>query len=640
MVLTRINNNIGALTAARSLRVAGTELTRSLERLSSGLRINRASDDAAGLAISELQRVQIRGLNRARGNAIDGVSLLNTAEGALTETTNRLQRIRELAVQAANSGGGDIAALQGIQAEIEQSIAEIGRIAQDTQFATRRLFDGGNASSASVAAGTRARGVAVAQTPLATTLSTGLHTLTIERVAAGTEYIDTAHDPDGIINSGILSPAQIGASTFANGLYRLEVSDFQPAAQRVLETREWTAAMPSAVVTSASLLTELRFAGRQLQLGDTINISGIDENGAAVSAAITVGAATTLGDLTTAINDAYDDGALDATATISGGGATGTPARLRLTSQTAGPGDTSLTLTITPAGGAPIHQDTARVVRQGNYNTANLRIDGGPTVTAVSGETITLYGQLTAATDGTPHRPQITLTLGALANGVDVLNITEQEFTASLDGGDLVRFRNGAREVFFRSGKAGPFASGELVMLNFAPQLEIPPGIGTASRAAVILSAVNRGIHFQIGANEGQGLRLELSVMRPEQLGYLEGVTLLHDPGETLPGTVDQIDVTREHGAELAIRIIDRALAQVSRQRSYLGAVSNRLESAIASLGISAESLAAAESRIRDADLAVETTAFTRNQILVQAGTAILAQANAAPRAVLELLTR
>jgi len=141
MSILRINQNIIALNANRALRVISSDIAKSLERLSSGLRINRAADDAAGLSISENLRAQIRGLNRASQNALDGISLIQTAEGALSETSAILQRIRELAVQAAN---GSLTSNDriSIQSEVDQMINEIDRIAETTEFNTRKLLDG------------------------------------------------------------------------------------------------------------------------------------------------------------------------------------------------------------------------------------------------------------------------------------------------------------------------------------------------------------------------------------------------------------------------------------------------------------------------------------------------------------------
>jgi flagellin len=141
MSLTRVSSNIAALNATRNLNVTGMRLTRSLERLSTGLRVNRAGDDAAGLAISEKMRSQIRGMHRAIRNAQDGISLIQTAEGALAEVHNMLQRIRELAVQAYNGIYTD-EQIDSIQDEVDQLLEEIERIANDTEFNTRKILDG------------------------------------------------------------------------------------------------------------------------------------------------------------------------------------------------------------------------------------------------------------------------------------------------------------------------------------------------------------------------------------------------------------------------------------------------------------------------------------------------------------------
>ena len=137
----RINHNIQALNAYRNLSVTMSDTSKSLEKLSSGLRINKASDDAAGLAISEKMRSQIRGLDMAERNTLDAISLIQTAEGALNETHSILQRMRELAVQASN-GTNVTADRDSIQEEFDQLAKEITRIADDTEFNTQKLLDG------------------------------------------------------------------------------------------------------------------------------------------------------------------------------------------------------------------------------------------------------------------------------------------------------------------------------------------------------------------------------------------------------------------------------------------------------------------------------------------------------------------
>ncbi|WP_046178135.1 flagellin [Domibacillus tundrae] len=135
----RINHNIQALNAYRNLNNTNNATSKSLEKLSSGLRINRAADDAAGLAISEKMRSQIRGLDMAERNSLDAISLIQTAEGALASTHDILQRMRELSVQAAN-GTLEDTDRESIQAEVDELIEEIDRIAQTTQFNNKQLI--------------------------------------------------------------------------------------------------------------------------------------------------------------------------------------------------------------------------------------------------------------------------------------------------------------------------------------------------------------------------------------------------------------------------------------------------------------------------------------------------------------------
>ena len=137
-----INHNLMAMNAHRQLSINSSAQTKSLEKLSSGYRINRAGDDAAGLAISEKMRGQIRGLNQASRNAQDGISLIQTAEGALNETHAILQRMRELVVQAGNTGTNDTTDLQKIQEEINALQKEIGGISGDSGISNRTQFNG------------------------------------------------------------------------------------------------------------------------------------------------------------------------------------------------------------------------------------------------------------------------------------------------------------------------------------------------------------------------------------------------------------------------------------------------------------------------------------------------------------------
>ena len=350
-------------------------------------------------------------------------------------------------------------------------------------------------------------------------------------------------------------------------------------------------------------------------------ISGTESDGTAITAVtLSVSAGTSYQDLRDAISAAFADA--DATAGVGAASST-----LTLTDTAAGVSQSSITLTFTDTSAVTDFTYTSTVTTAGNDNDAVVSIGGGPAQTVANGDTVTFSG-VTPTSGAASERvaPQITVDFGALTNGTDTLTIVAQAFTASLDNGTGVTFQNGDQNVLLRSGTSAGFASGEQLVLNFGADVDVT-GLGAANAQTVIISAVNNGLSFQIGANTGQQIVVGLGDLRANKLGFVEDGR-----------TVDQIDVTTQDGANDAINIIDRALEQVSRQRSYLGATTNRLDATIANLGVASENLTAAESRIRDADIAYETTVFTRNQILIQAGTAILAQANLQPQAILQLL--
>ena len=366
----RINQNIAAYNAHRNLTQTDNNLSKSLERLSSGLRINRAADDAAGLSISEKLRSQVRGLQQASRNAQDGISLIQTAEGALAETHSILQRMRELAVQAAN-GSLTNEDRNAIQEEVSALITEVTRIAESTSYNNQTLLEGGLGSSV---------------TGLGASLVAASGIANIESVGA--------------------TPGSGYALSYASGTNTLTLTD----------------------------------------------------------------------------------------------------------------GTTTESVVLTPPSG---------------FNTA-------------------------------------TVTFASLGIKVTVNSAIDNQDIASGSGGF------------------------------------------TVSSGAMSL---------HIGANQNQTITVSIGDMTAEGLG------------------IDAVDVSTTLGAETAIATLDSAITTVSTQRSQLGAAQNRLEHTIANLGVAQENLAASESRIRDVDMAAEMVSFTRNQIMIQAGTAMLAQANAVPQTVLQLLS-
>ena len=214
-----INHNISALNTYRQLNANNTAAAKSLQKLSSGLRINSAADDAAGLAISEKMKGQISGLDQASSNAQDGISLIQTAEGGLTETQSIIQRMRELAVQSANDTNTD-SDRQQMQKEVDQLTTEINTISSDTQFNTKNLLDGsmGNVFAPTVTTATLQN----VQTT-GTNLTTGVYTLTM--TAAGT---DTVGGYNSSLNAQVVS-GDFGVQAGAHikyGNYSLAVTNY------------------------------------------------------------------------------------------------------------------------------------------------------------------------------------------------------------------------------------------------------------------------------------------------------------------------------------------------------------------------------------------------------------------------------
>ncbi|MFH1070311.1 MAG: flagellin [Candidatus Glassbacteria bacterium] len=195
-----INTNIPAILARRQMKIAGNRTTKSLERLSSGLRINRAADDAAGLTIAENLRVQVVGLDRAISNAQDGISLIQTAEGALAEDTNILQRIRELSVQAANGTLTSIDRL-AIQNEVNQLVNEVDRIAETTEFNSIKLLNGNVGALVSTSDPDALNGIVVGNVGDGGVFSITVSAQDMGRLQVQASQVFVTIDPDGNVSN-------------------------------------------------------------------------------------------------------------------------------------------------------------------------------------------------------------------------------------------------------------------------------------------------------------------------------------------------------------------------------------------------------------------------------------------------------
>jgi flagellin len=479
-----INTNVMSLNAQRNLSTSGSQLATSLQRLSSGLRINSAKDDAAGLAISSRMTTQINGLNQAVRNANDGISLAQTTESALQEVTNNLQRIRELAVQSANATNSD-SDRAALDQEVQQRLAEVNRIATQTSFNGRKVLDGsfGNA--------TFQVGANVGET-ISVGLGTSVKTSDIGAIAQATGNVDLST----VFTTG--GTAAVAA--------------------------EWTTA--------------------------------------------------------------------DMTSDFSGGGAISFTV-----------GGQTVNLSADYSGDADATNVAAAI---------DAQLDATVDVT-FAGDTVIF----TAATAGAAGDADV------LVAGTDAATVGGSATTA---GADAV------------AGTASPLTLA-------AADLTIQVGTGTAvdlagtyDTAAELAEAINSQVSGVNASIDDSG-QLVLSSGEDLTIGGAEATTLGLTAGAVAAsGDLTAVNVLDVAAANDAIMRIDASLTSVSSLRSTLGAIQNRFDSTINSLQAVSENLAASRSRIQDTDFAAETAALTRAQILQQAGTAMVAQANSVPQNVLSLL--
>lgn len=557
----RINNNLLAMNAHRQMGIATMGGAKSMEKLSSGFRINRAGDDAAGLAISEKMRGQIRGLNQASRNAQDGISMIQTAEGALNETHAILQRMRELAVQAANDTNTASDRLE-IQREIDQLTEEVDRIGNTTEFNTKKLLDGSSAAISSFASGINAvfirDGLRVMDVFGQKEVMDGNFRVEIMLSGAGKGQIQKSnimrlkHDQSGVGDTG-----QIAGS----GAQLRNIQQFWDANGNFL-------------VDEPQTITLVQGDGTR--------------------AAFTIYGNDTLSGVATKINDAIASERTRYGNTIEVGkglgqsgvaGIDGTNQNnfARYTTETHDGGIDAVSGTIVVSSAIAGRQGEIRFVG----NEAVLRAFGFSTIQ--QSEENTFKYQVYNAHSGSAAT--------ALTSGT----VTGNRLVGVIHSNVDVEFDNmaGANAVW-------------------SPEKGWEIQSGTKVKTHVHLA--DNSTVFQVGANQLQDMTAAIGDMRAHALG------------------INNLQVYDREAATRSIGQLDQAIDRVSEQRGKLGALQNRLEHTIRNLDTSRENLQAAESRIRDVDMAGEMMTFTRNNILQQAAISMLAQANMAPQSVLQLL--
>ncbi|MFO8025427.1 flagellin [Thiohalophilus sp.] len=476
-----INTNIMSLNSQRNLNRSQEDMQVSLQRLSSGLRINSAKDDAAGLAISERFTSQIKGLNQAVRNANDGISLAQTAEGALAEGGNILQRIRELAVQSANATNS-ASDRQALQSEVGQLVSELDRIATATEFNGQKLLD-------------------------------------------------------GTFGSAVF---QVGAN--ANQTIQTTTGNFR--------TNQYGNFRVEGVETTGT--DAQRIAGEELKVAGSLGTETFQIDGGT--------SAKKIAEMVDAKSDT-----------------TGVKAFAK----------TEQNIEFSEAGAYVLD------VKSDNEKAQQISF----TITDTEGN------------DGLA---------GAVSAFNDVSSKTGVTARVSDDGKGVVLSNNTGENISLseisNSTNAGAVSVGDAV---------IPAGGGEGGEGSATANITGQVTFdstksFSVSGSAGQ------TVETATEASKLNAVA--------------DLDISSVEGANLAMQSVDAALATVSNQRAEFGAIQSRFGSTIANLSTNAENLTSARSRIRDADYAKETAELTRAQILQQAGTAMLSQANVQPQNVLSLL--
>ena len=694
-----INTNIASLNAQRNLNSSQAGTNQALERLSSGLRINSAKDDAAGLAISTRFESQIKGLNVAIRNAGDGVSLAQTAEGSLGSMTESLQRVRELALQSAN-GTNSSADRQALQAEAKLLIEEIGRVSEGANFNGVNLLDGS----------------------LSTTFQVGANAGETIDVSIGKLTTDTLGVSEK--NGVTASATDVGLSTGD-----LTINGVAVGASKASDDSASTAGQAASAISKAAAINAVSEQSGVTAVVDTNTVAGTSMTGAAASGSVTInGTAITL--TTTTDTAATRTAVVEAINAESG-----------LTGVTAiDTGDDTQGVQLVAADGRNIEVTLATVTAAGTGLAASGTYEGGVTLVANAGvNEITIGGNATAnagltagtytssvAATSTESRTQATtvapdtLVAGDMViNGVAIGAAVATDDTSSVAAAtssakeassisiaaaiNRSSAETGVEAIVNENVVAGtsaavadtPADSGDLVLNGQTITLTVGASLEASRTAAVAAINAVSGTTGVVATDTGTGLSLAAADGRNivmafdntdtdvDQFGIASsavaeanGAPAATD-GVTTYGTVTlqsaekftvsggtngnaelealgfeagtfggaesgqflkDVDPSTQKGATEALAAIDNALNSVNSARGDLGAVQNRFEATISNLEVNSENLSAANSRIRDADFAAEAANLARSQVLQQAGISILSQANASGQQVLSLL--
>ncbi|MFH0998668.1 MAG: flagellin [Pseudomonadota bacterium] len=624
MALT-INTNLASLNAQKNLARTQSALNKSIGRLSSGLRINSAKDDAAGMAISNRFTTQIRGLDQAVRNANDGISLLQTSEGAMQEATSILQRMRELAVQASNdtNSPSDRASLQG---EMDQLYAEVDRIAGSTQFNGINLVDG-SGGELSFQIG-----------------SDSGQSISVELKSIKTMDLNlNGYSKLGELNSGrvgVLSATGLSINGAAIG-----------AAATTATARDGATAINlctgSTGVTASAYNTYMGVGG-----GNGI-VNGLTINGDTVAAS---------GNMTELANNINRDVA-GVTATLNNDGS------LSLNNDTGDDivvggniGNSGLTtgtykgyISLTDDSHEPIAisastNGTAADVNKWGFNisTGPANLTGGSvsTHTLAAGDIVINGVSIGASTGSSAGDKAAAINLVKSTTGVTATATTEVKLSVNM--AKITATTMAASDLNINGSTVDLTAATSLNAVVAAINLAVKGVVASADTDGKLVLTASSGLDISItdtdtvmggsGTTRGvimlasdKGADIQVSGNNEAYVGFTE-------QGGSSGAIGAGLSVMTLKNANNAIDRIDEAIDKISENRAELGAVQNRLDSTISNLQNASENFSASNARLMDADFAKETADMSKQQILMQAGVAMLAQAKQLPQQVLQLL--
>ncbi|MCP3870258.1 MAG: flagellin [Gammaproteobacteria bacterium] len=722
-----INTNVMSLNAQRNLTLSQRDQNQAMERLTTGKRINSAKDDAAGLSISSNMTSQIRGLNQAVRNANDGISMIQTAEGALEQSTNILQRMRELSVQSANGTQDDEDSRASLDAEFKQLTEELDRIAKTTTFNGQNLLNGDQKGLAlqvgaeanqtisfsiqamdaktlgmgSVSVDMMGAEMTLAATVFAASLGSDIKEgdVLINGQSIGTFDTGASGDADSMndlvssINTNVSGVTaglftQLQASSLGDGVLDyttagegidITVADVNGGSQ-TYEVRKDTNSMEelaSAIedVTGGNISASINDDG-QLALsnnsGSTITVAA----SGGTDLAVAMGMDTNVGDglsqrgqlvLTSDHGDPItvergDTGTLEDLANL-GFRENSTQGEIKGAALSDSLADTSWGTGDVVVNGVAISAkdtdsltgkiDNINAVTSETGVTANayasVRIDmsqvdlsevGNGTIGAdldINGVQIdfsTLDSTSTTVLEdmATVFNENTNLTgVSARVNGNNLILESDQ---GAINFGSAATADGQGSTIFQVVATSGAGAGAGLIGANFVTYM----ASGAAETNAIAAAETNFSTEAGIKLTSENGNPISVELGKNATAGEIGILDANSTAGGGFGTSISQTSIDTAANAQKAIDVIDKAIDTVNSERGSLGAVNNRLEYTIDNLESVSQNQSAARSRIMDADFALEAASLARSQILQQAGTAMLAQANSAPQQVLSLL--